>query len=235
MPVYPSIGNHDAGESPRTATIARRSRTTSTSASGSPARRRPGRASFGPGLFYRFRYGSDIEFVCIDTSKESFFKGHRLFELPKHWAFVDGVVPGDAGRRRCGGSRSRTIRRTAPDRSITTRKAMARLSSAVRSRRREGDVQRARAQLPALAGRTASTTSSPARPGSSASGRPIASRQAHTQSWSSSCHFLLVEIDGDRMVVRAIGELGAAGALADIPRLDPSGAPVTQPMVIRLS
>ena len=29
-----------------------------------------GRASFCPGLFYRFRYGSDIEFVCIDTSKE---------------------------------------------------------------------------------------------------------------------------------------------------------------------
>jgi hypothetical protein len=54
---------------------------------------------------------------------------------------------------------------------------------------------------------------------------------AHTQSWSSECHFLLVTIDGDRMTVRAIGE-SPDGTLADIPRLTPGGEPITGPIVL---
>jgi hypothetical protein len=46
-------------------------------------------------LFYRFRYGSDIEFVCIDTSKEDFFRGYRLFEFPKHWDFIEQSFPAE--------------------------------------------------------------------------------------------------------------------------------------------
>ena len=53
--------------------------TTSTSPSASPARRRPGAPRSSPGLFYRFRYGSEIEFVCIDTSKEPLLRGDRFF------------------------------------------------------------------------------------------------------------------------------------------------------------
>ena len=37
-----------------------------------------GRASVGPGLFYRFKVASDVEFVCLDTSKEHFFRRGRL-------------------------------------------------------------------------------------------------------------------------------------------------------------
>ena len=92
IPVYPSIGNHDADESEDRDDrgqvednfyICERM-------SGEEA---AGRASFGPGLFYRFRYGADIEFVCLDTSKEGFFKDHRLFEFPKHWTFVEAAFP----------------------------------------------------------------------------------------------------------------------------------------------
>ena len=42
-----------------------------------------GRASVGPGLFYRFRISADVEFVCFDTSKEDFFRRGRLFEYPE--------------------------------------------------------------------------------------------------------------------------------------------------------
>ena len=52
-----------------------------------------GRASVDPGLFYRFRFGRDVEFICLDTSKESFFRGKRLFEYPKHWEFVEKAFP----------------------------------------------------------------------------------------------------------------------------------------------
>ena len=51
-----------------------------------------GRASHGPGMFYRFRYGSNIEFVCLDTSKENLFV-ERLFEHPNHQEFVETSFP----------------------------------------------------------------------------------------------------------------------------------------------
>ncbi len=92
--MYPSIGNHDADETEERDDRAQvednfylRERIESEEAAG--------RASFGPGLFYRFRYGSDIEFVCIDTSKENFFRGYRLFEFPKHWEFVEQSFPAE--------------------------------------------------------------------------------------------------------------------------------------------
>jgi hypothetical protein len=95
IPVFPSIGNHDADETEERDDRAQvednfylRERLASEEAAG--------RASFQPGLFYRFNYGADIEFVCIDTSKEDFFRGKRLFEYPKHWEFVEQSFPADA-------------------------------------------------------------------------------------------------------------------------------------------
>jgi hypothetical protein len=52
-------------------------------------------------------------------------------------------------------------------------------------------------------------------------GRPNDFARAHTVSWSDTPHFLLVTIDGERMSVRAIGEL-VDGKLSDIPRRSPS-------------
>lgn len=54
---------------------------------------------------------------------------------------------------------------------------------------------------------------------------------AATRSWSAACHFLLVRIDGDRMVVRAIGE-GDVGPASDIIRRDPEGGIVTGPIEV---
>jgi hypothetical protein len=42
---------------------------------------RPGRdASITKGLFYRFQYGADVEFLCLDTSKDQLLFGKRMFE-----------------------------------------------------------------------------------------------------------------------------------------------------------
>jgi hypothetical protein len=48
----------------------------------------PSEASAEPGLFYRFRYGSDIECICLDTSKGDLF-GQRYFERPENQPFLD--------------------------------------------------------------------------------------------------------------------------------------------------
>lgn len=88
VPVYPSVGNHDDGEDesnddraqiydnffivPRFTNL-RDIREVSTE----------------PGLFYRFKYGSDIEFVCLDTSKRRRLFSKRYFRLDEHQEFID--------------------------------------------------------------------------------------------------------------------------------------------------
>jgi tartrate-resistant acid phosphatase type 5 len=77
VPVFPCIGNHDSGEleSPDDRDQVMDNFYMRERFAGEE---KYGRASIGPGLFYRFEFGRDAEFVCIDTSKESFFSD-RLF------------------------------------------------------------------------------------------------------------------------------------------------------------
>ena len=91
VPVYPSIGNHDTSDSEGCddrAQVEDNFYIVERIAGEEAA----GRASFRPGLFYRVRFGSDIEFICIDTSKEGYFAG-RLFELPRHREFLETSFP----------------------------------------------------------------------------------------------------------------------------------------------
>ena len=105
IPVYPSIGNHDADETEERDDRAQvednfyiHERIKSEEAAG--------RASFGPGLFYRFRYGSDIEFVCIDTSKEAFFQRRAALRIPEALGVHRAVV----SRRRSAPDMAHTVR-----------------------------------------------------------------------------------------------------------------------------
>lgn len=89
VPVLPTIGNHDSGESE----FENDDRTQvydnlfiRTRFAGEVA---ANRAVLQPGLFYRLRCGRDVEFVAIDTSKASIVAGHRLFQEPAHRAFMD--------------------------------------------------------------------------------------------------------------------------------------------------
>jgi hypothetical protein len=54
---------------------------------------------------------------------------------------------------------------------------------------------------------------------------------AHTVSWSPTCHFLLVTINGDAMSVRAIGD-DDNGVLREIERFDPQGRSVSGPIPV---
>jgi hypothetical protein len=231
LPVYPSIGNHDAAESEDCDDRAQVEdnfyiceRIAGEEASG--------RASHGPGLFYRFRYGADIEFLCIDTSKESFFKGHRLFEFPKHWSFVDASLP-ETPR----GTMWRIPFAHHPPYSAGPQhhntKEMARLfplfdraGVAVMFSGHEHNFQHSRANgidyfVTGAAGKLRRTV-------------PDDFEDARTQSWSNLCHFLLARINGDRMLVRAIGERANEDrALIDIDRWTPAGATLTSPIEVR--
>jgi tartrate-resistant acid phosphatase type 5 len=233
VPVYPSIGNHDAEETEERDDRAQvednfyiKERIVGEEAAG--------RASFCPGLFYRFRYGSDIEFCCIDTSKEDFFRGRRLYEYAKHWEFLEVSFPED---------RSASLWRipfahhppysAGPQHHNT--KGMDRLIDLwqragvrVMFSGHEHNFQHSRADgidylVTGAAGKLRRTP-------------PDDFEAAHTVSWATACHFLLGRIDGHRMLVRAIGEIeNPDDNPTDITRLDPAGAPLAGPIEIKLS
>ncbi|MEO6120304.1 MAG: metallophosphoesterase, partial [Terriglobales bacterium] len=82
VPVYPAVGNHDAGETEINDDrlqlldnffLAERFKGEETA----------GRASLDPGLFYKFRWGAGAEFICIDTSRNSLLFGQALLRTPQ--------------------------------------------------------------------------------------------------------------------------------------------------------
>jgi tartrate-resistant acid phosphatase type 5 len=229
VPVYPSIGNHDASESEECDDrgqvednfyICERM----------AADEAAGRASFNPGLFYRFRFGSDIEFVCLDTSKESFFRNHRLFDFPKHRAFIEAAFAGPGPRWRIPFSHHPPY--SAGPRHHNTPEMTKLLPLFERAGVRvmfsghEHNFQHSRAGgidyfVSGAAGKLRKRS-------------PNRFEEAHTRSWSAACHFLLVRIDGDQMLVRPIGELSGSGALSEIDRFSPAGDRVVAPLMLTL-
>ncbi|MBY0497499.1 MAG: metallophosphoesterase [Cyanobacteria bacterium] len=230
IPVYPSIGNHDADETEGRDDRAQvednfylRERIASEEAAG--------RASFGPGLFYRFRFGSDVEFVCIDTSKESFFKGYRLFEFPKHWSFIEQSFTAEGPQPAWRIPFAHHPLYSAGPQQYNTRGMEQLIPLFERSGVRvmfaghEHNFQHSRTPgfdhfVTGAAGKLRRA-------------RPDGFDAAHTVSWASECHCLLVSIAGRRMTVRAIGGIeDLAGTPAEIERFDPDGQPVSGPIEI---
>ena len=98
VPVYPSIGNHDAAESEDCDDRAQVEdnfyiceRIVGRGGG------RPRVARTGAVLPVPLRLGHRVSSASTRRRK-AFFKGHRLFEFPKHWTFVDGVAARDASR-----------------------------------------------------------------------------------------------------------------------------------------
>ncbi len=202
VPVYPSIGNHDTGESEDrddrqqlfdNLHLAERL----------AADVAAGRASIDPGLFYRFRVAADVEFVCLDTSKESFF-GKRLFEYPKHRPFVESSFPAaEINRPRwripfchhppfCAGPNHHNTTAMHDLLPLFERAGVRVLLSG-----HEHNFQHSRlgpVNYIISGGGARRADNDPDRTG-----------EAHTVSWADACHFLLVTIDGDAMDVRVIG------------------------------
>jgi tartrate-resistant acid phosphatase type 5 len=119
IPVYPCIGNHDADETEEGDDRGQlydnfyiNERFAGEEASG--------RASLNPGTFYRFRYGSDIEFICIDSSKEDLLSRRRLFDHPRHQQFLDLAFQREWVSPPAGEFRSYTIRRIVRGRGMGT-------------------------------------------------------------------------------------------------------------------
>ena len=99
VPFFPTVGNHDAGDSESSDdrdqladNLFLEHRFRSEVETGS--------ASLDPGLFYRFQVGSNLEFICIDTSIASGMDVEHYFDDPAHDRWVRETLEGEGGRWR---------------------------------------------------------------------------------------------------------------------------------------
>jgi tartrate-resistant acid phosphatase type 5 len=231
VPVYPSIGNHDTRETEETDDREQvldnfylRARLATEEAAG--------RASLSPGLFYRFKVASDVEFVCIDTSKEHFFRRGRLFAYPKHREFLrHAFPPGTEGGIPwripfchhppfCAGPQHRNTDGMEDVVALFEGGGVRACFSG-----HEHNFQHSHWNgIDYFVSGAGSKIRS---------GAPRRTDDAHTVSWAPTCHFLLVTIDGATMAVRAIGEADEGEQpLTDIERFDPAGERVTGSIVV---
>jgi tartrate-resistant acid phosphatase type 5 len=229
IPWCPSIGNHDTRETEEhddreqvMDNFYLRERLAGEEAAG--------RASVNPGLFYRFHVSPDIEFVCFDTSKEDFYRRGRLFEYPKHAAFMERAFPAhDVGGIRwripfghhppfCAGPQHGNTDRMQGLVSLFEGGGVRACFSGHEHNFQHSHVNGIDYFVSGAGSKVRRT-------------RPNRMEKAGTQTWSGECHFLLVTIDGPTMTVRAIGE-GPDGTAADIPRLTPGGEVVVGPITL---
>jgi tartrate-resistant acid phosphatase type 5 len=232
LPVYPSIGNHDSSE-----TEDREDRDQVVDnfyiAERIKGEEAAGRASTDPGLFYRFRYGSDIEFICIDTSRESILSD-RLYKHPKHADFLDRALPAVDIAEHLAPSWRIPFGHHPPFSAGPLHHNTSGMEELILRFRQAGvravfsghehNFQHSQFEgvdyfVTGAAGKLRDKT-------------PNKLQDAKTVSWSASLHFLLVTIDGKRMTVRAIGTGGED--LQDIVRTPLSGAQISTPIIITL-
>ncbi len=237
VPFYPCVGNHDSGE-----TEASDDREQlldnffiNTRFSGEES---GGSASIGPGVFYRFKFGADIEFICIDTTRKSAFSVDRYFEHANHARFLNTAFPASPGTG-AGDPLWRIPFSHHPpftagplyDNSRSMNKRLVPLfeRSAVRAvfSGHEHNFQHS-----SVRGIDYFVTGAGGKVNLE---RPSDFDDAHTVSWAASNHFLLVEVTADQMTVSPIAEADPSGELSVLRRLTPSGDMVDTPIVIRRS
>jgi tartrate-resistant acid phosphatase type 5 len=229
IPVYPCIGNHDGNETEINDDrdqIMDNFYLSERLVGEQPA----GRASVGPGLFYRFRFGSQVEFVALDSSRRFLLFGERFFRHVNHQPFLQAAFPaaaaGDAPRWRIpfahhppycagpqwGNSRS-SIEHLVP---LYRRSGVRLVLSGHEHNFQHAHVDGIDYFVTGGGGKL--------RPGT-----PAGFAEAGTVKWKAAAHFLLVRISGERAEVVPIGEDGAP-----LEALDPQGRPVSSATEIRL-
>jgi hypothetical protein len=236
VPVFPSVGNHDSGETEFVNDDREQVYDNFYIKTRFAAEAVAGRASLAPGLFYRFRCGRHVEFIAVDSSKASIVSGHRYFMDRDNLAFLAGAFAPDGPDQ----PRWRLPFFHHPpytagpnhNNSASVIDSLVKLwliPAGVRAAfcGHEHNFQHVEAAgihyfVTGGAGKVAVE-----RP------RPQRFQTAMVRAWAGSAHFLLARISENELVVRPIAP-GLGGALEDIPLTDPDGMPVPTPIRVSL-
>ena len=230
IPFFPTVGNHDAGDSESSDDREQLADNLFLHERFLP-RVDTGRASIEPGLFYRFQVGANLELICIDTSLASDMPGvEHYFDDPSHADWVRGALelagPENARWRipfshhpaYCAGpehgSTPGMVERLVP---LFARSGVQLVLSG-----HEHNFQHSLANgiHYVVSGAAGKLRTEP----------PTDFERAHTRSWAAAGHFLLVDVERDRVLVHPVGDANEDGTLELIERADPSGARVAGPI-----
>jgi tartrate-resistant acid phosphatase type 5 len=235
VPFYPSVGNHDSGEIEIENDDRSQLMDNFFLHERFEAPEMAPFASIGPGLFYRWRFGADVEFVCLDTSKASPFPGDRFFMDPKHLPFLDETFrasqASDAPLWQVPFAHHPPF--SAGPRHHNSTSVIAHLlprfqAAGVRVAfwGHEHNFQHAIADTVHyfVTGGGGKVSAKAPRPDRFAS--------AFTAAWAGEGHFLLVHVAGPQMTILPVGALSPEGTLAPILLRSPGGESVATPIVI---
>ena len=228
IPFSPSVGNHDSAENERSDDRAQlednyffRQRF----GEGREAEQSAGE----PGLLYRFRYGADVEFTCLDTTRAEEGAG-RVFEAPAHARFLDASFPpgGEGPRWRipfshhpvfCAGPEHPNT--SEMEAALVPRFEAAGVRLVLAGHEHNFQYSRHNGVHYVLSGAGGKLRPDP----------PTRFEPAHTVAWSVEGHFLIVQLDGTRARVHALSA-GPGGELRPIGLQAVDGARVSLPLHI---
>jgi predicted phosphodiesterase len=230
VPVYPGVGNHDTGDSEAADNrdqLADNLFTDLRFTSGAEV----GRASVDPGLFYRVRYGSDIEFVAVDSTTSPGLDQEHFIEHPDHKAFLgetfdvslDGVgwrIPFSHHPPYCAGPKHHNTRHLVDHLVPLLQDA----DVPVMFSGHEHNFQHQQVDgidyiVTGAAGKLRE-------------GRPDRMAEAGTHCWADRGHFLIVDIDGDRMTIHPVTDVDDDGRFTYLEPLTATGASAEVPIVV---
>ena len=228
VPFLPAIGNHDTADTEGSDDRAQlednfhlRERFTD----------EVGRASREPGLFYRLRYGRDVELVCLDTSMDSADERvHRYFQAPEHQAWLQETfaprglrwqIPFSHHPMFCAGPAHHNDAEMREVLLPMFERAGVRLVLAGHEHN---------FQVNEVAGRTFVISGAGAK---LREDHPDGFADAGTVGWAAQAHLLLVEIDGDAARLSAVAGLLPDGDLHLMTTLSPGNDIIEAPFVVR--
>jgi predicted phosphodiesterase len=231
-PVYPAVGNHDTSDtegSDDREQIRDNFHTDERFTAGIGT----GRASVDPGLFYRFGYGADVEFVCIDTSLADEDEPYEhFFEDPKHREWLEGALPprdGDGPTwvipfshhpTYCAGphhpNTAKMIDQLVP---LFSRSGVRAAFAGHEHNFQVSEVDGISYFLSGAGGKLRE-------------GTPRDFVAAHTTAWAAHAHLLRVRVDGEAMVVTPLSGLAADGSPEVMTALTPRDEVVEVPFVV---
>lgn len=215
VPFFPTVGNHDAGDSESSDDRDQLADNLFLAHRFEPDVE-TGSASLGPGLFYRFQVGANLEFICIDTSIASDMGVEHYFDDPGHERWIRDTLQGPGARWRipfshhppfCAGpehgNTTGMVERLVP----LFEQAGVRLVLSGHEHNFQYSVVNGIHYV--VSGAAGKLRTEP----------PTAFDAAGTRGWSAAGHFLLCHADAERIVVEARAE-------EPISVVDPAGRPV---------
>ncbi|WP_249522144.1 purple acid phosphatase family protein [Modestobacter marinus] len=232
VPVYPTVGNHDTSDNASSDDREQIRDNFHTDERFTPEVAGE-RASVDPGMFYRFRFGADVEFVCLDTSLADQLETEHFFEHPRHGAWLDRAFPeqeegGPTWRipfshhpTYCAGphhpNTESMVRELAP------RFRRAGVRAAFAGHEHNFQLSEVDGISYFLSGAGGQLREDP----------PTEFADAGTVAWAVQSHVLLAEVDGDRLTVTPLSGLTEDGRPQPMTALSRDGEVVEVPFVVR--